>query len=349
MMESNTRYMLRCLELAEKGLGSVAPNPMVGSVVVHEGNIIGEGYHQQYGEAHAEVNALASVQNKDLLTESTLFVNLEPCSHYGKTPPCCDLLIEKKIKKVVIACQDSNPQVAGKGIERLKQAGIEVICGILEKEARALNKRFFTFHERKRPYIILKWAQSKDGFLSKKPPFTRAENWITGPESQQLVHAWRAQEQAILVGTQTAILDNPALTVRLCKGKNPIRILIDQDLQVPITQAIFSEEAETIVFTQKQIVYPNRISLVKLDFSQPVIEQILGYLYHAKISSLIVEGGAYTLQQFIASGLWDEARVFTGNSVFNEGIAAPKLQEKGCGAKQIGEDQLIFFTRSISG
>ncbi|MFI5142155.1 MAG: bifunctional diaminohydroxyphosphoribosylaminopyrimidine deaminase/5-amino-6-(5-phosphoribosylamino)uracil reductase RibD, partial [Bacteroidia bacterium] len=259
-MNEFNQYMQRCLELAEKGLGNVASNPMVGCVIVHNNVIIGEGYHQKYGEAHAEVNAIASVVNKNLLAESTVFVSLEPCSHHGKTPPCSDLLIEHKVKRVVIACLDTNPLVAGKGIAKLRNAGIELFTGVLEKEARELNKRFFTYHEKKRPYIILKWAQTKDGFISKLPPFIREENWITNNESKKLVHTWRAQEQAILVGTTTALLDNPALTVRLTEGKSPIRILIDKELKVPFINPIFSNVTETIVFTEKKEVSANNIT-----------------------------------------------------------------------------------------
>lgn len=337
--------MQRCLQLAVKGLGNVAPNPMVGCVIVHNGVIIGEGYHQKYGEAHAEVNAIASVVNKSLLVESTVYVNLEPCSHFGKTPPCSDLLIEHKVKRVVIACLDTNPLVAGKGIEKLRNAGIEVFTGVLEKEARDLNKRFFTYHEKKRPYIILKWAQTKDGFLSKLPPFTREENWITNNESKKLVHTWRAQEQAILVGTTTALFDNPALTVRLTEGKSPIRILIDKALKVPSINPIFSNVSEVIVFTEKKEASLNNITYQQIDFSKDIAPQILNYLYNKKILSLIVEGGAHTLYSFIDKDLWDEARVFTGNKYFQEGKKAPMLNNIPSASQKIGDDELDIFTR----
>jgi diaminohydroxyphosphoribosylaminopyrimidine deaminase/5-amino-6-(5-phosphoribosylamino)uracil reductase len=337
--------MRRCLQLALKGLGHVAPNPMVGCVIVHNNVIIGEGYHQKYGEAHAEVNAIASVINKEVLTESTVYVNLEPCSHHGKTPPCSDLLIAHKVKRVVVACLDTNPLVAGKGIAKLRNAGIEVFTGILEKEARELNKRFFTYHEKKRPYIILKWAQTKDNFISKLPPFTKEENWITNNESKKIVHTWRAQEQAILVGTNTALLDNPALTVRLTEGKNPLRILIDKELKVLITNSIFSEAAETIVFTEKNRLSKNNIIYHQIDFTKDIVSQILNYLYDKKITSIIIEGGAHTLQSFINKDLWDEARIFTGNKYFQSGIKAPIINKNKSNVQMIGDDELAIFTQ----
>jgi len=337
--------MQRCLELAVKGLGSVAPNPMVGCVIVHNNVIIGEGYHQKYGEAHAEVNAIASVVNKSLLAESTVYVNLEPCSHYGKTPPCSDLLIAHKVKRVVVACLDTNPLVAGKGIEKLRNAGIEVFTGVLEKEARELNKRFFTYHEKRRPYIILKWAQTKDGFISKLPPFIREENWITNNESKKLVHTWRAQEQAILVGTTTALLDNPTLTVRLTEGRSPIRILIDKELKVPFINPIFSNVAEIIVFTEKKEVSVNNVTYHQIDFTKEIIPQISNYLYDKKITSIIIEGGRRTLQSFIDKGFWDEARIFTGNKYFQSGIKAPVINKDKSNSQMVGDDELAIFTR----
>ncbi|HTA62184.1 MAG TPA: bifunctional diaminohydroxyphosphoribosylaminopyrimidine deaminase/5-amino-6-(5-phosphoribosylamino)uracil reductase RibD [Bacteroidia bacterium] len=337
--------MQRCLELAAMGLGSVAPNPMVGCVIVHNNVIIGEGYHQKYGEAHAEVNAIASVVNKNLLAESTVYVSLEPCSHHGKTPPCSDLLIEHKVKRVVVACLDTNPLVAGKGIAKLRNVGTEVFTGVLEKEARELNKRFFTYHEKKRPYIILKWAQTKDGFISKLPPFIREENWITNNESKQLVHTWRAQEQAIMVGTTTALLDNPALTVRLTEGKSPVRILIDKKLKVPFINPIFSDAAKTVVFTEKKEESINTITYHQIDFTKDVVAQILNYLYDKKITSLIIEGGAHTLQNFIDENLWDEARVFTGNKYFQTGIKAPVINKGKSNLQMMGDDELCTITQ----
>lgn len=345
-MNEFDQYMLMCLWLAEKGLGHVAPNPMVGCVIVHtEKGIIGEGYHQRYGEAHAEVNAINSVTDKGLLKDSTLYVNLEPCSHYGKTPPCCDLIIEYKIKRIIIGCLDSNPLVAGKGIEKLRNTGIEVITDILRDECRELNKRFFTFHEKKRPYVILKWAQTTDGFISKLLPFTKQENHITNNESDKLVHAWRAQEQAILVGTNTALFDNPSLTVRLAEGKNPLRVLIDRELKVPASNNIFSKNAETIVFTEKNQNNINNVHYYRIDFTRNIIPQILNILFNQKILSVIIEGGTHTLENFISQGLWDEARVLTGTIQFKEGIKAPYIKINKSSVQMIEGDKLTIFTQ----
>ncbi len=344
-MNDNNKYIKHCLLLAEKGLGKVAPNPMVGCVIVHEGKVIGEGYHQQYGGPHAEVNAINSVSDKSKLAESTLYVNLEPCSHHGKTPPCCDLIVKNKIKRVVIGCLDTNPLVAGKGIEKLKQAGIEVTVDVLKDECGELNKRFFTFHEKKRPYIILKWAQTKDGFIAKKPPFTTEENWITNEESNKLSHTWRAQEGAILVGTTTALLDNPELTTRLSEGKNPLRVLIDKDLKVPHSSNIFSEKAMILVFTDKDAMDSSHIFYRKIDFKRDVISQILDALYGKEINSVIIEGGTNTLQQFIDKGLWDEARIFTGDKIFKEGLNAPAILGKEISSETFGTDSLQKLIR----
>jgi len=344
-MNDFNQHIKRCLLLAEKGLGSAAPNPMVGCVIVYDGKVIGEGYHQQYGGPHAEVNAINSVVDKNLLPESTLFVNLEPCSHYGKTPPCSDLIIEHKIKRVVIGCLDTNPLVAGKGIEKLKQAGIEVVTDVLKEECRALNKRFFTYHEKKRPYIILKWAQTQDGFISKNAPFTKEENWISSEESKKLVHLWRGQEQAIMIGTNTALLDNPQLTVRLAEGKNPLRVVIDGELKIPDTNAVFSADAQTIVFTEKKCADKQNIKYHQIDFTKNILPQILENLYAEKIISVIVEGGAKLLQSFIRENLWDEARIFTGNKIFKEGVKAPVITGNEISKMKIAEDTLIFLKR----
>ena len=337
--------MRRCLDLAEKGLGRVAPNPMVGCVIVCDGKIIGEGYHEKYGGPHAEVNAINSVKDPSLLPQSTLYVNLEPCAHHGKTPPCADLIIQQKIKRVVIGCLDTNPLVAGKGIEKLKQNGIEVVQDVLKDECRELNKRFFTFHEKKRPYIILKWAQTKDGFIAKKPPFTREENWITNNESNVLSHTWRGQESAILIGTNTALLDNPSLTTRLNAGKSPLRVLIDRDLKVPATNNIFSEKDAVLVFTEKDVADSGHISYFKIDFKGDVISQILKSLYVLKINSLIVEGGTNLLQQFIDKDMWDEARIFTGDKIFKEGLKAPNIHAVKVSDLKIGSDTLSILKR----
>ncbi len=325
--------MHRCFELAGKGLGNVAPNPMVGAVIVHNGKIIGEGYHRKYGEPHAEVNAIDSVLNPELLKESTLYVNLEPCSHYGKTPPCAQLIIEKQIPQVIIANRDPFPEVSGRGINRMKEAGIEVTENFLAEEGWMLNRRFFTFHTEKRPYIILKWAQTVNGFMdiarenADTPPL-HISNKITS----MLVHKLRAEESAILAGTKTAWLDNPELTVRNWHGKNPVRILIDRDLQIPSNYRIYNEKAPTIVFTEKtpESIFPSYIEYIEVPFNEPGetvnLKILLEKLYEKKLQSLIVEGGSRLFNSFVQSGLWDEMRVETATELtIPTGIPAPRI------------------------
>jgi diaminohydroxyphosphoribosylaminopyrimidine deaminase/5-amino-6-(5-phosphoribosylamino)uracil reductase len=342
-MNDFRQYMERCIELAGKGRGSVAPNPMVGCVIVHDGKIIGEGYHQQYGGPHAEVNAIRSVQDTSLLPESTLFVNLEPCSHFGKTPPCADLIIEKKIGRVVIASIDPNPKVAGQGIQKLKDAGVKVFTGILDEEARELNRRFFTFQEKKRPYIILKWAKTQDDYISKKQPAGKADNWITSEESKKLVHQWRSEEQAILVGTNTVLFDNPLLTVRLVAGKNPVRLVIDRHQKIAGDFHIFSPEAPTVIFTEIKSASHDHAQYVVLDFTRDIIPQLLEHLHGKNILSVIVEGGGQLLQSFIKEGFWDEARIFTGEKFFGEGNPAPQISGKKISENKIGTDELVIL------
>ena len=342
--------MNRCFELAEKGRGQVAPNPLVGSVIVEyadpfgQGKIIGEGYHQKYGEAHAEVNAIKSLPDHYDFTSCTLYVNLEPCSHYGKTPPCSDLLISKKFKTVVVCNLDSNPLVAGKGLEKLRNAGIEVIAGVLEKEGRELNKRFFTFHEEKRPYIILKWAQTKDGFISKIPlPANKQENWITSPESKKLVHKWRAEEQAILVGTNTVLTDDPELTTRLVEGKDPFRIVIDRELKIPLTAKVFSNKGQCIVYTEKEKSDSGNIKFRTISFKDKFVQSLLTDLHSLNVQSVIIEGGTQTLNSVINEGLWDEARVFVGEKLFGNGIKAPEFDLKNGKVAKSGTDDLYLL------
>ncbi|MCK5776278.1 MAG: bifunctional diaminohydroxyphosphoribosylaminopyrimidine deaminase/5-amino-6-(5-phosphoribosylamino)uracil reductase RibD, partial [Bacteroidales bacterium] len=280
-MTINEKYMQRCLELAVKGRNHVAPNPMVGCVIIRDGIIIGEGYHQQYGEAHAEVNAINSVLDKKQLKESTLFVNLEPCAHHGKTPPCSELIVRMKIPRVVIGCQDSFAEVSGKGIERMRQAGIEVSVGILEKESLDLNKRFFTFHEKKRPYIILKWAQTLDGYIDiiRKPKDPIGINWITHPNLKLPVHKWRAEEEAIMVGGMTALNDNPNLGTREWFGDNPLRILVNRDMDLARDLQIFDNSIPTLVFTQHPKVDMANLKCIYTDFDADPLKQILDKLY----------------------------------------------------------------------
>lgn len=339
MNEKNQSFMRRALELAENGRGNVSPNPMVGCVIVYEDRIIGEGYHEIYGGPHAEVNAVDSVENQELLKTSTVYVTLEPCAHWGKTPPCANLLVEKQVKNVVIAAVDSNPLVGGKGIEILRNAGIQVEAGLLEKEARWHNRRFFTQIEKNRPYVILKWAQTYDGFVARND-FT--SQWISGPQSRQLVHKWRAEEDAILVGKNTALYDNPSLTVRDWVGKNPLRIVLDSRLELSESLNLFDGTAPTICFNSIKSETLENLDFVNLgdNFS---ISAILKDLQKRKIQSLIVEGGSSVLSQFIQSGLWDEARVFTGKAKFGAGIPAPKLNQNPTETLHIREDLLTVY------
>lgn len=324
-MSIDEQYIQRCLELAKQGFGNVAPNPMVGCVIVYQNIIIGEGYHHQYGEAHAEVNAIKSVKDSSLLSQSTLYVSLEPCAHYGKTPPCSNLIIEHKIKRVVIGCIDSFSLVAGKGITQLKEAGINVTINVLEKECRALNKRFFTFHEQKRPYIILKWAQSQDRFIAKHDTnYNAIKTAISSHQTNQLVHKWRTEEQAILVGYKTALIDNPQLTSRSIEGKNPIRIIIDMQLELPPHLHIFDNAVQTIIVNIHKEAQENNVHYLKVD-ANTWVSDLLNNLYTKNIQSIIIEGGSKTLQKFIEQNLWDEARIIESNTILKNGIKAPIL------------------------
>jgi len=336
---SHESYMQRALQLATLGMGKVAPNPMVGCVIVYENKIIGEGWHKIYGQAHAEVNAIDSVIDQSILPQSTLYVTLEPCSHYGKTPPCADLLVSKKVGKVVIACTDTNPLVAGKGTRKLQEAGISVELGILEKEARRLNKRFFTFMEKKRPYIVLKWAQTEDGFIARKDYSSR---WISNEHSRTLVHKWRSEEQAVMVGTRTALYDNPQLNVRQWTGKNPIRIFIDKNLQIPTNYHLFDRSQLTICYNLQKNETSENLIFVKLD-TDFFLENLLQDLYERKVQSVLVEGGSLLLQSLIDKNLWDEARVFVGNARFGEGIKAPQIYFLPQRQQEIFGDKLFFY------
>jgi len=341
--------MQRCLELAGQGAGNVSPNPMVGCVIVHQGEIIGEGFHQQYGHAHAEVNAIHSVKNKSLLSNSTMYVNLEPCAHYGKTPPCANLIVEHRIPNVVIGCVDTFSKVAGKGIEILKTSGCNVITGIMENECREINRRFFTFHEKKRPYIILKWAQTADGFIDiiRNETSLQQPVWISCPVSQTLVHRWRAYEDAILVGNRTALNDNPKLDVRHWFGKNPLRIVLDKNLCLPKNLSLFDGSSKTMVITEKNSSDRNNIEYHSFSFDENLISNLLHLLYEKNKVSLIIEGGAKTLQHFLNNDLADEIRVFTGNTTFHQGLKAPQIPSnfKSFFAKSIQNDVLQIYRR----
>ena len=334
--------MQRCIDLAKQGSGNVAPNPMVGCVIVHNGEIIAEGYHQKFGEAHAEVNAINSVpaDKQHLLNQSVLYVNLEPCSHHGKTPPCTDLIITKQIPQVVIGISDPNPLVSGKGIKKLQTAGIKVTIGPLQDECTELNKRFITFYEKKRPYITLKWAQTNDGFIA---PTDGKKLQISGKLSQQLVHKWRSEEQSILVGYNTALNDNPQLTVREWKGNNPIRIVIDQKLALPKNLHLFDNNVPTIVLNELANEKNENIELIKIEFGNETAKNILSSLYNRNFQSVFVEGGAKTLQLFLTSNLWDEARVFISPDNVQTGIKAPVLLDKKFSTNKSGNDKLIVY------
>ena len=329
--------MQKCLDLALKGIGYVSPNPMVGSVIVYNGIVIGKGYHKNYASNHAEVNAINSVEDKSLLQKSTLYVNLEPCSHFGKTPPCCNMIIEHKIPKVIVGCIDSSSEVSGKGILKMKNKGIEVVVGVLEKKSRELNRRFFTFHEKKRPYVILKWAESKDGFIA--PRNQQESFWMTSSKSKRLVHKWRAEEDAILVGRITVQKDNPSLTVREVTGSNPIRLVIDKNLKLSEKLNLFNNESKTIIFNTLKTKYIDSNYYIKTDFNN-LIKNILQELYKQNIHSLTIEGGAKTLQSFIDKKLWDEARVFTADKKLKDGVKAPIIEGKILSAINIDTDFL---------
>lgn len=322
--------MARAIQIGKNGLGSTYPNPMVGSVVVYEDSIIGEGFTSPYGGNHAEVNAIESVADKSLLKNATFYVSLEPCSHYGKTPPCSDLIIENQIPNVVIGCKDPHEKVAGKGIQKLRDAGCKVEVGILEDECREHHKRFLTFHEKKRPYIILKWAETRDGFIAPDKK-QREENpepfWITNKKSRQLVHQWRAEEHAIIVGTNTVLADNPKLNVRDWEGKSPIRIVVDRNLKIPNNYNVFDGSGATLILTSQEHLPEAKENLeyLQIDFKNNLATAICKALFDKNIISLIVEGGTKTLQTFIDSGLWDEARVFKSAHNFEKGLKAPNF------------------------
>jgi len=331
----------RTFDLARLGIGAVSPNPLVGCVIVKDGEVIGEGWHRKYGEAHAEANAVASVADKEQLPGSTVYVSLEPCSHFGKTPPCSDLLIQHGVQKVVISNLDTNPLVAGEGVRKLREAGVEVVSGVLEKEGRELNKRFFTFHEKQRPYIILKWAQTSDGFVAHSNYESR---WISNEFSRQLVHKWRSEEDAVLVGTKTAAHDNPNLTVRDWSGRNPVRLVIDRFLRLSDKLNLFDKSVPTICFNLLKHEEHQNLKLIRLD-EQDFIQKLTGYLHKEKIQSVIIEGGSQTLTFFVDSGLWDEARVFTSTRSFNKGIKAPLFQGDLILREQISTDLLQIYKR----
>ena len=340
-------FMKRCLELAEMGNGSVSPNPMVGCVIVSEGKIIGEGYHQQYGKAHAEVNAVNAVlaaygdSAAEMLRKATVYVSLEPCAHFGKTPPCADLLIRHQVRKVVIGNRDPFPDVNGKGIEKLEAAGTEVVHGIMDHECRHLNRRFFTRIAEHRPYIILKWARTANGYFA---PKNTTQQWISGPLAKKLVHKWRTEEDAVLVGRQTAFADNPRLSAREWTGKDPIRIVLDRKLQLPESIHLYDAGAKTVILNELKTDVINNLHFISMEDMQYYLPQKIAYqLYLMDVQSIIIEGGANILNQFISAGLWDEARVFNSKNNWDTGIYSPQINGKITSVTEVDQDHLTIY------
>ncbi len=344
MTDLHTPYMLRCIELARLGAGYVAPNPMVGAVLVYEGRIIGEGYHQQYGQAHAEVNCIKSVIEADRphISHATLYVSLEPCAHFGKTPPCSDLIIENKIPKVVIGCRDPFEEVNGKGIEKLRKAGIEVTAGVMETECIALNKRFFTFHKHHRPYLILKWAQTANGKIA---GVSDERLLISNDYSNRLVQQWRSEEAAILVGTHTAGKDDPTLNNRSGRGVQPVRMILDRNLRLPQTLKIFDQTQRTILFNGMKQEEKGNLVYHQIDTNQNIVQQILDACYQYNIQSILVEGGTQLLQSFINEEKWDEIRTITNESLtIPEGLNAPTHKSNPIKTEKISTDRITYYT-----
>ncbi len=349
MVNNDEKYMMRCLQLASNGEGNTYPNPMVGSVVVYEGKIIGEGFHWKAGEPHAEVNAINSVKDKSLLSKSTLYVNLEPCAHFGRTPPCSLLIINHKIPRVVIGCVDSFSEVSGKGIEMMREKGIDVVTGVLEQESRLINRRFFTFHEKKRPSIILKWAETIDGFIDikRQPGSTVQPTWITNEWARRSVHRQRSVEQSLLVGTNTAVKDNPSLTLRDWSGNSPTRIVIDRQLRLPETLKLFTGKEETIVLNELENSSKNNITRIKIDLHNNSAENILTALYNIGLQSVVIEGGSQTLNLFLKAGLWDEAHVYVSNKQFKAGVRAPRASGDLYYEREFGDSKLFVYRNML--
>ena len=339
--------MNRCLNLAQKALGDTHPNPIVGAVVVYDNQIIGEGWHKKAGTPHAEVHAINAVEDKTLLPKSTLYINLEPCSHSGKTPPCADFIIHHKIKKVVYASKDPNPLVAGKGILKLKNAGIEVVEGVLQQEAEYINRRFYTFHQEKRPYILLKWAQSRDGFIAPLDKNKKDQSvfWISSPLSKQKVHQWRSEEVAILIGVQTVLTDNPSLTTREWPGNNPLRIIMDPNNRIPEEATVLQDTFPTLVVNRNRSKKQMAKNKEQLQLSPYTLEELLKNCYEKNILSILVEGGQKTLQSFIENNLWDEVRIFTSNTDLLEWVKAPQFKRNASSTEQVHSDKLNVYFR----
>jgi diaminohydroxyphosphoribosylaminopyrimidine deaminase/5-amino-6-(5-phosphoribosylamino)uracil reductase len=348
IMNYELKYMYRCLQLAQYGAGYVAPNPMVGAVLVCDDRIIGESFHRHFGELHAEPNAINSVKKAELLKSATLYVNLEPCSHYGHTPPCADLIVKNAIPRVVIGTLDPNPKVAGRGVEILRKAGVELTVGVLEEECRELNKRFFIFQEKKRPYVLLKWAQTLDGFIDRKREnATEKPLLISNAITSKLTHKMRSENQSILVGANTVLLDNPTLTVRNWSGKSPVRVAIDRLGRIPDNYNIVDGNIPTLVFTEDPKPDKPHVEYVKIDFELDKIQSILNEIYKRNIHSVLVEGGSQILTGFIQSGLWDEANVEISLQKIGDGVAAPVLPVQPISRKLFDDHEWLFFKNSL--
>ncbi len=343
--QQDEKYMQRCLQLAKNGLGNTYPNPLVGSVIVYKGKIIGEGFHKKAGDSHAEVNAVNSVKNKELLTKTTLYVNLEPCAHMGRTPACSKMIVDLQIPRVVIGCRDSFAKVAGKGIEMMRSAGINVTVDVLKNESRELNKRFFTYHEKKRPYLILKWAQTLDGFIDfeRSPDTPIKPNWITDEYARVSVHKMRSEEQSILVGTNSAEKDNPSLNVRDWSGKNPLRIVLDRNMRLSENLSLFDGKIPTLVLTEKSEISKKNLDFLKVTFDDKLPKQLFSYLYSLEIQSLIIEGGTQTINMFLRTNLWDEAKVYIGDKFFHKGIKAPEIKLNPVKKEHISGSKLYTY------
>jgi diaminohydroxyphosphoribosylaminopyrimidine deaminase/5-amino-6-(5-phosphoribosylamino)uracil reductase len=339
-MKVHEKYMKLCIQEAEKGLGTVGANPLVGCVVVHGARIIGRGYHEKYGAPHAEVNAIGTVTQKALLKDTTLYVTLEPCSHHGKTPPCTGMIINSGIRKVVIGAIDTNDSVSGHGAAVLKKAGCEVTTGILEGECREQNRRFVTFIEKKRPYVILKWAQTKAGLFAES---NAKQTWITGQGAQRISHRWRAEEGAVMVGTNTAKVDNPRLTCREWKGRDPVRVVLDRSLRLDQDLNLFDRSVPTLVFNESRGYHYENIEYVQLNFGDRMVRHLLSELHKRNIQSVMVEGGKQLLNGFIEAGIWDEARVLVGPDHFKNGITAPVLPNSPDKREEVDEDQVLYY------
>ena len=345
LFNADEQFMARAIELAKLGMGNVSPNPMVGCVIVNEGLIIGEGYHREYGKAHAEVNAVNSVKDKELLRRSTLYVTLEPCSHHGKTPPCTDLILQHRIPNVIVGTVDPFEKVAGRGVEKLRSGGCNVEYSMLEDQCKTLNKRFFTFHREKRPYIILKWAQTADGFIDidRSQEHYGQPTWITNDLARIAVHKMRSDESAILVGTNTAQKDNPSLTVRDWSGKSPLRLLLDKNCRLGADLALFNQIVPTVVYTAKECSSKHNLEFKQIEYDGSELNQILNNLYERGVLSLIVEGGQSILNSFIDSDLWDEARIFTGKCNFYNGVKAPVIDGIPVKSEDLDDSRMIIL------